>query len=195
VLGDGGSEARRLHPGRGGADRSLGLDAKGWLRFAEGLKRAEEIAREAGFEPAFHPHVATFVEAPWEIDRMLELSDVGLLVDTGHLLVGGSDPVEAVRDWSGRVNYVHVKDARLDVVHAVVAEGADMLTAWRRGIFCELGTGDVDLDAFFSALAEIGYRGWVCVEQDRILGDDEPLDEAVAAQVRNREWLRAHAGI
>jgi len=195
VFGDGGSEARRLNPGRGEADRALGLDAKGWRRFAEGLKRAEAIARRYGFEPSFHPHAATFVEAPWEIDRMLEVSDIGLLVDTGHLLVGGADPVKALHDWSGRVNYVHVKDARLDVVAAVVADRADMLTAWRRGIFCELGTGDVDLHDFFRALADIGYRGWICVEQDRILGDNEPLDGSVAAQVRNREWLRAHAGI
>ena len=64
--------------------------------------------------------------------------------------------------------------------------------AWRRGIFCELGTGDVDLDGFLETLCASGYDGWICVEQDRIPREDEPLAEAAEAQVRNREWLRAH---
>lgn len=195
VFGDGGSEARRANPGRGKDDPSLCLDDAGWRRFADGLKRAEEIVRRRGFEPTFHAHTATFVECPEEIDRLLEVSDIGLLVDTGHLLVGGSDPVEAMREWGTRVNYVHVKDARIDVVEGVVADGAGALEAWRRGIFCELGSGDVDLDAFFGALRDVAYAGWVVVEQDRIPRDDEPLAEAAEAQKRNRRWLADHAGI
>jgi inosose dehydratase len=193
VFGDGGSEARWANPGRGQDDPSLGLDDAGWNRFLEGLKRAEDLVRGRGFEPTFHPHTSTHVEAPWEIERLLETSDIGLLVDTGHLLLGGNDPIDAVRSWGERVNYVHVKDVRLNVLHSVIGDGADALEAWRRGIFCELGAGDVDLDGFFRELKETAYSGWIVVEQDRILGDEEPLDEAVESQIRNRRWLRAHA--
>jgi len=195
VFGDGGSEARRANPGRGADDRSLGLDDPGWRRFADGLARAQELVRERGFEPTFHAHTSTYVEAPWEIERLLELSDVGLLVDTGHLLIGGGDPIQALRDWGERVNYVHVKDVRMNVLRGVIADHADALEAWRRGIFCELGSGDVDLDGFFEALDAAGYEGWICVEQDRIPRADEPLAESAGAQVRNREWLREHVGI
>jgi inosose dehydratase len=191
VFGDAGSDARRANPGRGRSDPSLGLDDAGWARFAEGLRRAEEVARGRGFEPVFHAHTSTFVEAPAEIDRMLGLSEIALLVDTGHLLLGGSDPIAALRDWGPRVGYVHLKDVRLGVVEAVIADRADALEAWRRGIFCELGAGDVDLDGFLAELGRVGYDGWLCVEQDRIPREDEPLAEAADAQVRNREWLRA----
>jgi inosose dehydratase len=88
-----------------------------------------------------------------------------------------------------------VKDARLDVVRGVVADGADALEAWRRGIFCELGTGDVDLEAFFAAVRSVGYDGWLVVEQDRIPAPDEDASEAIAAQARNRAWLREHADV
>jgi inosose dehydratase len=195
VFGDGGSEARWANPGRGQDDRSLGLDDGGWATFLEGLKRAQDLVHQRGFEPSFHPHTSTHVEAPWEIDRLVETSDIGLLADPGHLLLGGNDPIEAVRSWGQRLNYVHVKDVRLDVLESVIRDGADALEAWQRGIFCELGTGDVDLDGFFTALRETGYTGWIVVEQDRILGDDEPLDEAVEAQISNRRWLRTHAGL
>ena len=195
VLGDGGSDARRANPGRGGEDRSIGLDDHGWRRLADGVARAQELVRERGYEPSFHAHTATHVEAPWEIERLLEVTDVGLLVDTGHLLAGGSDPIQALRDWGGRVNYVHVKDVRLDVLRRVIDDRADMLEAWRRGIFCELGEGDVDLPGFFAELERSGYEGWVVVEQDRIPRDDEQLAESADAQARNRQWLRDNVGI
>jgi inosose dehydratase len=195
VFGDGGSDARRANPGRGVDDPSLGLDEAGWRRFADGLGRARELALGRGFEPTFHPHTSTYVEAPHEIDRLLELSDIGLLVDTGHLLIGGSDPVQALRDWGERVNYVHVKDVRMRVLEGCIRDRTDALEAWRRGIFCELGAGNVELEAFFAELDRAGYAGWICVEQDRIPREDEPLSESAEAQVRNRRWLREHVGV
>lgn len=195
VLADGGSTERIRFPGRAAADPSIGLDDAGWQRLAEGVARAAELARGRGFEPTFHHHTATFVEAPWEIERVLELTDVGLLLDTGHLALGGGDPTRALRDWGARINHVHVKDVRNDVLAGVIADQADMPEAWRRGVFCELGTGDVDLDAFFAELARSGYSGWLVVEQDMVPGSAADADEAEAAQKRNRRWLAEHAGL
>jgi inosose dehydratase len=193
VLADAGSPERLANPGRGVSDAALGLDEGGWRRLANGVSRAAELARSHGFEPTFHHHTGTYVEAPWEIERLLDLTDMHLLLDTGHLLLGGGDPVQALRDWGSRVNHVHVKDVRMTVLEAVVSDRADMEEAWRRGVFCELGEGDVDLDGFFRALSESGYRGWLVVEQDRILKPDEKASDAAEAQARNRRWLAEHA--
>jgi inosose dehydratase len=191
VLGDGGSDERAMNPGRG----EPSLDDDGWRRWADGVERAQALVAERGYEPTLHPHTSTFVESPAEIERALELTDIGMLVDTGHLLVGGSDPIQALRDWGDRVNYVHVKDVRLDVVRQVVDERADVIEGWRRGMFCELGEGDVDLPAFFDALRDVGYDGWIAVEQDRIPRSDEQLAESAEAQRRNRAWLRENVGV
>jgi inosose dehydratase len=191
VFGDGGSPERVANPGAG----MPSLDDAGWTRWRDGVARAAALARERGFEPTLHPHTSTYCESRAEIERALDLTDVGLLVDTGHYLLGGTDPIQALRDWGDRVNYVHVKDVRLDVVRDVVAEKADVLEGWRRGMFSELGAGDVDLRAFFYALRDVGYEGWIVVEQDRIPREDEVLRESADAQVRNREWLRANVGI
>ncbi len=195
VLADAGSAERIRFPGRAASDRSIGLDDAGWQRLAEGVSRAADLARGRGFEPTFHHHTATFVEAPWEIERVLELTDVGLLLDTGHLALGGGDPTQALRDWGTRINHVHVKDVRNDVLAGVIADQADMPEAWRRGVFCELGTGDVDLNAFFTELARSGYSGWLVVEQDMVPQSAADAAEAEAAQVRNRRWLAEHAGL
>jgi len=195
VLADGGSPERAQFPGRAASDQSIGLDSAGWRRLSEGVARAADRARNRDFEPTFHHHTATFVEAPWEIERVLELTDVGLLLDTGHLALGGGDPTEALRDWGERINHVHIKDVRNDVLASVIADGADMPEAWRRGVFCELGTGDVDLERFFAELARSGYSGWLVVEQDMVPQSPQDAAEAEAAQVRNRAWLTEHAGL
>jgi len=195
VLADGGSAERIRFPGRAAADRSIGLDEAGWRRFAQGVAQACELARTRGFEPTFHHHTATFVEAPWEIERVLELTDVGLLLDTGHLRLGGGDPTTALRDWGSRINHIHIKDVRDEVLAGVIADGADMPEAWRRGVFCELGTGDVDLDSFFAELARSDYSGWLVVEQDMVPQSPQDAADAEASQVRNRAWLAEHAGL
>jgi inosose dehydratase len=195
VLADAGSEERIRFPGRAASDRSIGLDEEGWKRLAEGVARAADLARGRGFEPTFHHHTATFVEAPWEIERVLELTDVGLLLDTGHLALGGGDPTQALRDWGDRINHVHVKDVRNDVLAGVIEDRADMPEAWRRGVFCELGTGDVDLDAFFAELDHSPYAGWLVVEQDMVPQSPQDAANAVASQERNRAWLRDRVGL
>jgi inosose dehydratase len=195
VLADAGSPERIRLPGRAASDRTIGLDDAGWGRLAHGVSRAADLARARGFEPTFHHHTATFVEAPWEIERLLELTDVGLLLDTGHLALGGGDPVDALRRWGERINHVHIKDVRNDILAGVISDRADMPEAWRRGVFCELGTGDVDLDAFFAELARSTYSGWLVVEQDMVPQSPEDAAEAEAAQVRNRSWLQEHASL
>jgi inosose dehydratase len=137
------------------------------------VQKAADLCRARGFEPAFHPHMGTRVETPAEIQVLLESTDVGLVLDTGHLLRGGGDPVRAVREWGDRVVHVHLKDVRDDV-------------------FCELGSGEVDLDGVLGALRERGYEGWLVIEQDRILEPGEDIAEAAAAQARNLRWLERH---
>jgi inosose dehydratase len=195
VLADGGSAERIRFPGRAAADRSIGLDEAGWARFAEGVARASDLARTRGFEPTFHHHTATFVEAPWEIERVFELTDVGLLLDTGHLRLGGGDPTTALREWRSRINHIHIKDVHDEVLTGVIADAADMPEAWRRGVFCELGTGDVDLESFFAELARSDYSGWLVVEQDMVPQSPQDAADAEASQVRNRAWLAEHAGL
>jgi inosose dehydratase len=191
TLADAGSPVRAALPGHAALDPSVGLDDAGWARFAEGLAVAVARCRERGYEPTFHHHTATYVEAKWEIDRLLELSDVGLCLDTGHLLLGRGDPVRAIHDWAGRINQVHLKDARRAILEQIVADAAPVQEIWRRRAFCPLGEGDIPIGEVLGALSDIGYAGWLVVEQD-VLPDARDPERPAAEQRRNREYLRAH---
>jgi inosose dehydratase len=186
VLADSGSPERLANPGRAVEDPALRIDDAAWTRLVDGVARAAGAAAERGFEPTFHHHAGSYVESPAEIERLLEDTDVGLLLDTGHVALGGGDPVAGLRDWGERVNHVHLKDVRLDLVR----QPGDMLAAWRRGIFCELGTGDLELEAFLAELSGRGYEGWLVIEQDRVLADDGDFEAAAEAQERNLRWVK-----
>ena len=194
VLCDAGGPERIANPGRGGEDAELRLDDRRWSALVDGVARAAERARERGFEPVFHHHTSSYVEGLPEIERFLEDTDVALLLDSGHLAVAGADPVQGLRDWRDRIGAVHLKDTRMDVLAQVRAERAGMISAWRRGVFCALGDGDVDLDGFCAALEAADYDGWVVIEQDRVLEGDGDFARAAAEQRANRDWLREHAG-
>ena len=162
-----------------------------WARLADGVARAAERARERGFEPTFHHHMGTTVQTPGEIERLLELTDVGLLLDTGHLTAGGGDPLQGLRDWRERINHVHIKDVSL----AILRQEGDWDEAWRAGAFCELGAGDADPAPVVAELQASGYSGWLVVEQDWVPAPGEDPSAHIEAQARNRRWLREHAGL
>ena len=188
-------ETLDLFDAAGGAPRPVLADdgSRGaevdWNRLLEGVRRAAERARVRGYEPTFHHHMGTRIQTPAEIERLLEATDVPLLLDSGHLLAGGGDPIQGFRDWRDRIDHVHVKDVDLEAIR----RAPSWPEAWRGGAFCALGTGDVDLDAVVAELR--GYRGWLVVEQDWVPGPDDDPEPQIEAQARNRAWLAEHAGL
>ena len=103
---------------------------------------------------------------------------MGICLDTGHHIVAGADPVADLLALGERVRHVHLKDVDPDIL-AGLRTGAyrGLADAVRQGLFTELGSGSLDLDAVLVALAARAYDGWLMVEQDRSLG---PPSESAA---------------
>jgi inosose dehydratase len=187
TLADLGSDIRKAHPGQAADNRALGFNEDGWKRFADGLERVVGRCRERGYEPTFHHETGTHIEAAWEIEKMLELTSIDLCLDTGHLLLGKGEPVKALRDWGSRINHIHLKDARSPVIDEIVREAAPVMEIWRRGAFCALGRGNVDIEGVLSWIRS-NYGGWLVVEQD-ILPDASAPNRPAEDQVANRRYL------
>ncbi|MCV0402596.1 MAG: sugar phosphate isomerase/epimerase [Chloroflexi bacterium] len=123
-----------------------------------------------GVTMAFHPHTATWIEAPDEVDelaRRLPDTGAGLCLDVGHYLVGGGDPVDAIGRHAALIRHVHVKDVDPNVLARLRAREIDGFgNAVRERIFTELGNGALDLRGVLAELERIGFDGWLMVEQD-----------------------------
>ncbi len=108
---------------------------------------------------------------------MLEGAALPLCLDTGHLLIGGTDPAALAKEVPGRVAHVHLKDVDAALAERVRAGELTYTDAVRQGLYRPLGQGDVDIAGIVSALEGAGYRGWYVMEQDTIL-DAEPAPGA-----------------
>ena len=180
--------ARTARAGRIIRDDSLSDEA--WKTFASGCETIARAVRDAtGLRTVFHPHGACFVETPWEVDELMQRTDptlVGLCLDTGHLMLGGGDPLEIYTRHAARVWHVHFKDFEPRVFQRARGGSWNYFEAMRHGIFCELGRGAVDFAAMLRELREHGYDDWIVVEQDVLPGMGSPAESAR----RNRDFLR-----
>ena len=169
--------------GSDGYDERPALGDEGWRVLLRNLDRVAEHAASRGVVAALHPHVGTMVETREETERVLAGSDVGLCVDTGHLLVGGADPVEVARSHPSRVVHVHLKDVDAEQAARVRAGETAFTTAVREGMFRPLGQGDVGIAEMVRTLEVAGYRGWYVLEQDVMLNGPTEA-EATYADMR-----------
>lgn len=190
VLSDdnGKNDTRTKMAGRITQDQQL-TEAQ-WKIFTSG---AEAVARavldETGVKTVFHHHCAGFIETPAEIERFLQNTNpllIGLCLDTGHYTFGGGDALEGYKKHADRIWHVHFKDCQRALANESRTEGWDYFESVRKGIFCELGKGEVDFAAIAQELKGKDYSGWIVVEQDVLPGMGTPLDSAI----RNRSFLQ-----
>jgi inosose dehydratase len=176
--------AGRIRPEQGMSDAQ-------WKVFTEGANRvARAVKRETGLRTVFHHHIGTWVETPEETATFLSLTDpsvVGLCFDTGHYRFGGGDPVAGLRQHADRVWHVHFKDHDPRVAEQSRRNNWGAIQSVEHGVFCELGRGDVDFPAIIQELKDIGYAGWIVVEQDVLPGMGTPKESAQ----RNRDYIRS----
>ena len=169
--------------GLDGHDTRPTLDDEDWRRLLENLDRIASVASEHGVRAVLHPHVGTMVESGAEVLRVLEGSSVALCLDTGHLLIGGTDPAELTRQSPDRIAHTHLKDVDSTIAERVRDGRLTYTEAVVQGMYRPLGTGDVDIAAIVSTLRSNGYEGWYTLEQDTIL-TEEPRGEGPVHDVR-----------
>jgi inosose dehydratase len=134
----------------------------------------EDLVADHGLTFALHPHAGTVLESAADVERLLAATDVGWCLDTGHLLIGGSDPVAFVRDHGERVVHVHLKDVDAGVAARFGAGELTLMGATQAGMFRPLGQGDARIPAVLAQLDAHGYEQWLVLEQDAALTGEEP---------------------
>jgi inosose dehydratase len=174
-FGDAGTLVLAAATGLDGYDERPPLTDDGWRTLLANLDRVAAYAAGQGVHATLHPHVGTVVEGSEEVGRVLAGARIPLCLDTGHLLIGGTDPLDLARTAADRVSHVHLKDVDADLAGRVRAGEITYTEAVRTGVYRPLGGGDIDIRGIIAALTSAGYTGWYVMEQDTILGaEPEP---------------------
>jgi len=170
------------------------LEPKEREHLLEMLTVVDEIAGGAGLVHALHPHVGTLVETAADVERIVDGSNVRWCLDTGHLVIGGADPL-ALAEQPERIAHVHLKDVDLALAAEVRSGSTSLREGTRRGLFRPLGRGGAPVGEVVAALERAGYAGWYVLEQDAVLPEQLPEGEGPMRDVEaSIDYLRRPAG-
>lgn len=153
----------------GHSDRAPRLDEAGWEKLISHFKGLCERANSYGVRPVLHPHCGGYIEFGDEIDRLAaEIPNevAGFVLDTGHLQYAGLDPVQWLRKYKDRLDYVHFKDIDPKVYDEVMHEHIRFFEGCAKGSMCPIGRGMIDYKAVADVLKEIHYNGYITIEQE-----------------------------
>jgi inosose dehydratase len=161
------------------------MDDDAWYRLGRHLDEVERRVHEYGLTLALHPHVGTQIETAADVERALAVSDAGWCLDTGHLLIGGADPVDFVRDHGERIVHAHLKDVDAGIAQQLRSGELSLVAATQAGMFRPLGHGDARIDEVVGLLDRAGYERWLVLEQDTaITGEEPPVGNGPVSDVR-----------
>ncbi|PKP74949.1 MAG: AP endonuclease [Alphaproteobacteria bacterium HGW-Alphaproteobacteria-6] len=166
---DWGHDARDLAAGH--SDRAKRLDDAASAGMIDTIRAIAERARDRyGVRATIHPHAGGHIEFADELARLVRDIDpgtAGLCLDTGHLAYAGMDPVATLRRHAGRLDYIHFKDIDPAVFETVMASRIRFFDACARGVMCPIGKGNIDYPAIRALLDDLGYGGYITIEQER----------------------------
>lgn len=174
-----------------GYDTPYDMSDAEWPIFLANLRRLEALVADAGLQTALHPHWSMAIEDGHDVQRLLESSSVGLCLDTGHLFLAGTDPVDVARLAPDRVLHVHLKDVDAGAAEKVRRGEVRFRQAVIDGLFTPLGSGGVDIGGVIRTLEANGYRGWYVLEQDVSLSaEPAPGEGPMADAIESIAYLR-----
>jgi inosose dehydratase len=145
------------------------LDDAAWKTLLGNLDRLVDLAAAHTVTATLHPHVGTVIENEHHVHRVLDGSIIPLTLDTGHLLIGGTDPMELTRQALDRIAHTHLKDVDGSLAARVRTGEIGYAAAVSAGLYRPLGTGEVDIAGIVGALRAARYDGWYVLEQDTVL--------------------------
>ncbi|MFP9138055.1 myo-inosose-2 dehydratase [Devosia sp. XGJD_8] len=157
--------------------------------YARKVTQFGEWCAEQGMPLSYHHHMAAVVETEPELDAFMRHSGEGipLLLDAGHLAFAGGNVLRAIDNHHARINHVHVKDVRMDVINKLDRTRQSFLDAVALGAFTVPGDGSLDFAAIVQKFADYGYEGWFVVEAEQ---DPRPNPPLRMAQVGYQELMR-----
>ena len=175
----------------GHSDCAPRLDREAWAGMVDNVRAIAVVAHDRyGVRAVIHPHAGGYIEFEDELDRIA--ADVpaelaGLCLDTGHLDYSGMDPVETIRRYADRIDYIHFKDIDAAKYADAMDRRIRFFEACAEGVMCPIGRGRINYPELRALLSEIGYGGYITIEQER---DPRNTGSILADLAASRTFLR-----
>jgi len=137
------------------------------------VNRVSARAAEKGVPCSFHPNSphTSIIRTSEDYSTVLEALDVtvtGWTPDVGHIINGGMNPLEKMKEYQSLINHVHFKD-------------------WDGNPeFALMGKGKVNLLGVTQWLKDIHYSGWIICEDEGA----EALENPDFVTLHDGKWIQ-----
>ena len=156
------------------------LENHEWPEYCKKISDISSRLNDVGLPMSYHEHMGTFIQTEKDVDRFInETNDnTYLLYDTGHLLFAQADYQAILKKYISRINHVHCKDIRKNVLENSLAKDLSFRESFLGGTFTVPGDGCIDYLPLLSTLHENNYNDWLVIEAEQDPKKANPFEYA-----------------
>ena len=145
------------------------LEINEWKNYCKKLSEISNRLNEEGIPMSYHAHMGTIIQSEEDVDRIMnETNDkTFLLYDTGHLLFAQSNYELILEKYISRINHVHCKDIRKNILNASLKNNLSFRNSFLDGVFTVPGDGCIDYKPLLQILKKNEYNKWLIIEAEQ----------------------------
>ena len=151
-----------------------------WKSYCNKIIEISKKLSDVGLPMSYHPHMGTIIQSEQDVNRLLNntYDETSLLFDTGHILFSQGDYESILKKYVGRVNHVHCKDIRKEVLDKSLLNDLSFRDSFLEGVFTVPGDGCINYKPLFKTLYNNKYTKWLVVEAEQDPKKANPLEYA-----------------
>ena len=161
-------------------DTKIKIHHEDFKEYGKKLTAFAEYCAEFNMPISFHHHMGTAIETEEELDNLMNNTGeaVQLLFDTGHMTFARGNSLNVIKKYAKRINHVHTKDIRSEVINSLDKSNESFLDAVLKGAFTVPGDGNINFKEIVEVLAQNNYQGWFIVEAEQDPAKANPFEYA-----------------
>ena len=175
-------------------DTKIKIHHEDFKEYGKKLTAFAEYCAEFNMPISFHHHMGTAIETEEELDNLMKNTGeaVQLLFDTGHMTFARGNSLNVIKKYAKRINHVHTKDIRSEVINSLDKSNESFLDAVLKGAFTVPGDGNINFKEVVEVLAQNNYQGWFIVEAEQDPAKANPFEYAKIGYKELVECLNLH---
>jgi len=151
-----------------------------WDDYCNKISEISKRLSDIGLPMSYHEHMGTIIQSEQDVYRLLDNTDdkTSLLFDTGHILFAEGDYESILKKYVSRVNHVHCKDIRKEILNRSLSNDSSFRDSFLEGVFTVPGDGCINYKPLFETLHDNKYSKWLIVEAEQDPKKANPLKYA-----------------
>ena len=145
------------------------LNKDEWVEYCKKISEISNRLDDIGLPISYHEHMGTIIQTEEDVEKFMNLTNekTKLLFDTGHLLFAQADNKNVLSKYISRINHVHCKDIRKNILDDSLQHDLSFRESFIRGVFTVPGDGCINYEPLLKILYQNNYQDWLVIEAEQ----------------------------